>query len=87
MAKDRIPSDSVKIAAFAKVELDDLLARIAAHAPDMKVDQAPVLSAVVLAACALPVESVAPLLAAYWRQDEEFAAVVAARLRDEKGET
>src|SRR6266571_4506201 len=78
MAESRIPDANVRIAAFAKVELNDLVERVSTHRRDLKVGDRALMSALILAACRLPVEAVAAVLATYWNQEEERAAVLVA---------
>lgn len=77
MAKDRIPSKNVKIAAFAKEELDLLVERLSNDRPDLNVTDGALMSAIIIGAQAFPNEALAAVLTTYWSRDQEAAAVAA----------
>lgn len=77
MAKPRIPDSSVKIAEFAKHELGQLVETLSTNYPDLKVGDAAVMSALILAARRSPPESIAAVLRTYWDRELELAAVIA----------
>jgi UDP:flavonoid glycosyltransferase YjiC (YdhE family) len=77
MADSRIPDANVKMAAFAKAELQDLVERLSTARPDLKVDKGSLMSALVLAAQRLPIEVIAAAETTYWNEEEERAALFA----------
>lgn len=78
MAEGRIPSAPVRIAAFAKGELEELVENVSTERPDLKVGDGSLMSALILAARRLPVEAVAAVQTTYWNQEQERAAYFAA---------
>lgn len=77
MAEGRIPGANVKIARFAKEELADLLEILSTEAPDLKLEDGAVMSALILAAVRSPPEAVAAVVSTYWEREKEAAAVYA----------
>jgi hypothetical protein len=76
MAEPRIADQSVRIALFAKDELDTLVEIISTEHPDIKVTDVAVISALVIAARRSPPEAVAAYLSTYWhRGAAEVAAI------------
>lgn len=76
MAEARVYDRSVRIADFAKDELDDLVETLSTDFPEMKVTDVAVLSALVLAAKRSPAESVAAVLSTYWKRAADMATAV-----------
>lgn len=75
MAQPRIPDASVKIAEFAKIELDRLVEAVSTFDPDLKVGDGALMSALILAARRSPIESVSAVLSTYWKREAQAAAV------------
>lgn len=69
MAKVRTADKSVKIAAFAKDELDLLVETLSTRYPSLKVRDSAVMSALVLAARKVPIEVVKALVETYWERE------------------
>ena len=76
MADERIPTRPVRIAAFAKESLDDLVETLSTDRPDLKVQEGAVMGALILAAHRVPLDAVAAVLTTYWVRDKEVEAVV-----------
>jgi len=75
MATPQIADQNVKVSAFAKVELDELVEAISTSSPDLKVPDFAVMSALILAARRSPIEGVAAAISTYWGRHIEAAAV------------
>lgn len=77
MAEGQIPDKSVKIAAFSKSELDELVESLSAAFPQLQVGAMPLLSALIDGARRSPPETLAALLETYWDRHREQRAVAA----------
>jgi hypothetical protein len=77
MAEPRVPDQSVKIALFAKAEIDELVEIVSTARPDLRVTDGAMMSAVVLAARHLPVEVLVALVSNYWTRAKAIAAAEA----------
>lgn len=75
MAESQIPEQNVKIARFAKAELDDLVERLSTEYPEMQVTDYALMSALILAAARSPIEGLAAVLSTYWRRHTEQRAI------------
>jgi hypothetical protein len=78
MAEVRVYDKSVRIADFAKDELDELVERLSTDYPELKVTDVAVLSALVLAAARSPAEAVAAVLGTYWKDAADVVGAVQA---------
>lgn len=77
MAEGRIPGANVKIARFAKQELEKLVESLSNEAPDLRVEEGALMGALIHGALRSPPETVAALLSTYWGREAEAAAVAA----------
>jgi hypothetical protein len=77
MAESRIPGGNVKLAAFAKGELEALVESLSTSRPDLKVGEGALMSALILGAQRLPIEAIAAVQTTYWDEEEERASLFA----------
>lgn len=78
MAKGQIPDENVKVAAFAKAELDVLVESLSTQYAALQVTDMALMSALILGATRSPPETLAALLETYWRRHTEQRAIAAA---------
>jgi hypothetical protein len=76
MARRGLPRDSVKIAAFAKAELDLLVESLSTTPPPIDVGDGDLMGALILAARRSPDEAVKAVVRTYWDRELEAAAVL-----------